>query len=209
MDLKNITKDLKNQTDYRLKQRFGELMRRNPSYKNLDADNQKLVYDLIKKYQQKLRDHAYPSSLTIRKDIYNLYQKRIKLGLTYTDRGQIKGLLKSLKYGMSQGSDKVPGADEKPVKVRINRDPNNNMDFGALKKDIRPGLTPRANRAVSVAQTKRPGLSSQRSEPVRFASIAQANQGRTVVGVSQLKKPGASDRGVVQPGASSSLKPGL
>lgn len=97
MDLKSVTKDLKDQTDYRLEQRFDELMRRNPSYKNLDEDNRKLISDLIKKYKQKLRDHAYPSAFTIREDMYHLYQNRIKLGLTYHDLDQIKELLESFK----------------------------------------------------------------------------------------------------------------
>jgi hypothetical protein len=97
MDLKSVAKDLKNQTDYRIDQRFDELMRRNPRYKNLDSANQKLIMDLIKKYKQKLLDHAYPSRLTVREDMYHLYQDRIKLGLTRNDLDQIRDLLESFK----------------------------------------------------------------------------------------------------------------
>lgn len=97
MDLKGVTKDLKDQTDYRLEQRFDELMRRNPRYSNLDSSNRRLITDLIKKYKRKLLDHAYPSRLTIHEDMYHLYQNRIKLGLTYNDLDQIKELLESFK----------------------------------------------------------------------------------------------------------------
>lgn len=97
MDLKNITKDLKDKTDYRIDQRFDELMRKNPNYKNLDEANRKLIMDLIKKYKHKILEHSYPSGLTIREDLYHLYQNRIKMGLTYNDLDQIKELLESFK----------------------------------------------------------------------------------------------------------------
>jgi hypothetical protein len=97
MDLQSVTKNLKDQTNYRIDQRFDELMRRNPRYKNLDEDNRELIMDLIKKYKRKILEHANPSSLTIREDLYHLYQNRIKMGLTYNDLDQIKDLLESFK----------------------------------------------------------------------------------------------------------------
>jgi len=97
MDLQSVTKNLKDQTNYRIDQRFDELMRRNPRYKNLDEDNRELIMDLIKKYKKKILEHANPSSLTIRQDLYHLYQNRIKMGLTYNDLDQIKDLLESFK----------------------------------------------------------------------------------------------------------------
>ncbi|MEI6528903.1 MAG: hypothetical protein WCN88_00665 [Candidatus Falkowbacteria bacterium] len=97
MDLNSITDNLSETTDYRLDQRFDKLMRTNPRYKNLDAENRKLIMDLIDKYKKKIREHADPSSLTIRHDLYHLYQNRIKLGLTFNDLDQIKELLESFK----------------------------------------------------------------------------------------------------------------
>lgn len=97
MDLKSVTDDLKDQTNYRLDQRFDKLMRTNPRYKNLDGENRELIMDLIKKYKHKIAEHVNPSSLTIRQDLYHLYQNRIKLGLTYNDLDQIKELLESFK----------------------------------------------------------------------------------------------------------------
>lgn len=97
MDLQSITKDLKKQTDYRLDQRFDELMRKNPRYQNLDAGNRELIFDLLKKYKEKLRHGIKPSRITVREDMYHLYQNRLKLNLTYYDLNQIRDLLTSFK----------------------------------------------------------------------------------------------------------------
>jgi len=93
MDLKDITKNLTSQTDYRITQRMEELMRTNPNYKNLDGANRELVLGLIKKYKEKIRQGLKPSGLTVREDKYHLYENRIKLGLTHYDLEQINKLL--------------------------------------------------------------------------------------------------------------------
>jgi hypothetical protein len=97
MDLKDITHDLSNQTNYRITQRMEELMRTNPRYKNLDGANRELVLGLIKKYKERIRQGIKPSSLTVREDKYHLYENRIKLGLTEYDLEQINNLLDSFK----------------------------------------------------------------------------------------------------------------
>lgn len=97
MDLKDVTKDLTDQTAYRLHQRFEEMMRTNPRYKNLDEANQKLILDLIEKYKAKMIHGIKPSRYIIREDMYNLYEHRLKLGLTYNDLDQIRDLLLSFK----------------------------------------------------------------------------------------------------------------
>lgn len=143
--------------------------------------------------------------------------------LSENDKEDLKKIVGYYARGQSNGAGKKPAVEDKikpkPVKVRINRDPNNNLDFGALEKDVRPGLTPRANRAVSVAQTKRPGLSLKRSEPVHSASITQAGQGRAVVGIHQtgqeratvgihqLGKPTGSDKPIPPGNSNINLRP--
>jgi hypothetical protein len=97
MDLKSVAKDLKDQTNYRLDQRFDELIRKNPRYQNLDDANRDLISDLLKKYKEKIRKGIKPSRLAVKEDMYNLYQNRLKLGLTYNDLDQIRDLLSSLK----------------------------------------------------------------------------------------------------------------
>lgn len=97
MDLKDVTKDLKDQTAYRIEQRFKEMMRTNPRYRNLDKSNQELIFDLIAKEKNKAIHGIKTSGYTIREEMYHLYQDRIKLGLTYNDLDQIKDLLESFK----------------------------------------------------------------------------------------------------------------
>ena len=95
MDLKDVTKNMTDQTDYRLTQRMEEMMRINPNYKNLDGANQELIMNLIKKYKEKIRHGIKPSGLTIREDKYHLFENRVKLGLTRQDLDQINKLLDS------------------------------------------------------------------------------------------------------------------
>jgi hypothetical protein len=97
MDLKDVTKDLSDQYNYRIEQRLEEMMRTNPTYKNLDKHNRELILDLIRKYKEKIRQGIKPSRLTVKEDKYYLYQNRVKLGLTYNDLEQINNLLDSFK----------------------------------------------------------------------------------------------------------------
>ncbi|MFA5109442.1 MAG: hypothetical protein WC458_02785 [Patescibacteria group bacterium] len=97
MDFKDVTKNLKDQTDYRLSQRLEEMMRVNPNFKNLDAGNRELIFDLLKKYKDKARRGLKTSGYTVREDMYHLYQNRLKLKLTERDLDQIRELLESFK----------------------------------------------------------------------------------------------------------------
>jgi hypothetical protein len=97
MDLKDVTKDLRDQNSYRLEQRFNKMFRVNPNYKNLSAGNRDLVMDLIKKYQHKLKLNQKISDYTVRRDMYRLYQDRFQMKLTIHDLDQIRELLQSFK----------------------------------------------------------------------------------------------------------------
>ncbi|HZJ41918.1 MAG TPA: hypothetical protein VFD51_02795 [Patescibacteria group bacterium] len=97
MELKDITKNLSKQTEYRLDQRLDYLLRKNPSYRHLGKDEQKLILDLLDKYKEKKRKGIKISGYSIRRDVYHLYRKRLKMGLTYNDLDKIKELLNSLK----------------------------------------------------------------------------------------------------------------
>lgn len=97
MELKDVTKNLRSQTHYRLEQKFKTMMRTNPRYRNLDKENQKLIIDLIEHEKSKAVRGIKTSGFSVRKELYHLYQNRIKLGLTYNDLDQIKELLESFK----------------------------------------------------------------------------------------------------------------
>lgn len=97
MDLNKVAANLRDQTDYRLEQRFLEMLRRNPRYRNLNDKNRATIMDLLKKYKDKKRSGLKISGLSVRKDMYSLYQNRLKLGLTRNDLDQIKDLLAGIK----------------------------------------------------------------------------------------------------------------
>lgn len=97
MDFQDVTKDLKDQTNYRIAQRLEEMMRTNPNYRNLDEGNRELILNLIKKYKEKAQEGIKSSAYTIKEDMYHLYQNRLKLNLTYNDLDQIRELLSSFK----------------------------------------------------------------------------------------------------------------
>lgn len=97
MDLKDVTKNLSDQTNYRIEQRLMEMMRSNPKYRNLDGENRELILKLIEKYKAKAREGIKSSEYTIKEDMYHLYQNRLKLNLTYNDLDQIRDLLFSFK----------------------------------------------------------------------------------------------------------------
>jgi gamma-glutamylcysteine synthetase len=97
MDLQDITKDITSQNNYRLAQRMEKMMKTNPGYKNLSEPNRELIFNMIKKYQEKIRRGIKTSPLTVREDKYHLYQNRFKLGLSPEDLEQINDLLDSFK----------------------------------------------------------------------------------------------------------------
>ena len=96
MDVKNLLKDVQNLTDYEFKQRLGKLVRENYKYRNLSTGNKKIVFDLVKKFRPYLRKGIGVSSYTVRKEMYNLHRKRIKLDLTKEDLKDIKEILTAL-----------------------------------------------------------------------------------------------------------------
>ncbi len=97
MNLNSVANDFQHQTNYRLEQRFLQLMRSNPHYRNLSESNRDLILDLLKKYKEKKRQGIKISDLAVRRDMYTIYHDRIALGLTKHDLDQIKDLLSELK----------------------------------------------------------------------------------------------------------------
>lgn len=97
MDLQDVTKDLINRENWRIERQLDALVLRNPRYKNLDSANRDLIFNLIKKYKEKIRKGIRPSLSTVREDKYYLYQNRFKFGLTPEDLSNINKLLDSFK----------------------------------------------------------------------------------------------------------------
>jgi len=93
MDIKDLIKDAKNLSSRELERKLSELVRENYKYRNLNSDNKEVVMDLIKKYSSKVRRGVGVSSFVIRKDMYNLNRKRLKIDLTEEDLDDIRDIL--------------------------------------------------------------------------------------------------------------------
>ena len=97
MKITDITNNLTHETNERMGLKFDRLMATSPRFKNLDQANRQVVLDLVKKYKERVIRGIEPTRLMIKEDRLNLYQNRIKLGLSETDLKQIYSLLESFK----------------------------------------------------------------------------------------------------------------
>lgn len=97
MDIKDLLKDVKNIPSYQIERRLNKLVYDNPSFRNLDSQNKKLLLDTIKNYVQKIKKGQTISSETIRRDTHHLYENRIKLTLTKKDLEDFREILGMLK----------------------------------------------------------------------------------------------------------------
>jgi hypothetical protein len=97
MNIQDLIKDAKNLSSHDLERRLNELVRENYKYRNLNSDNREIVMDLINKYSSKVRRGVGVSSFVIRKDMYNLNRKRLKMDLTEDDLDDIRDILNEFK----------------------------------------------------------------------------------------------------------------
>ncbi len=97
MDLNDFLADIKDQPSYVIERNLNSLVRQNYHFQSLSSDNREIVLSLVKKYKEKLRTGVGVSQYTINRDMYNLYQKRLKLKLTEVDRDHIRDILESFK----------------------------------------------------------------------------------------------------------------
>lgn len=97
MDINDLLKDAKNIPSYQLERRLNKLVYENHNFRNLGAENKKLLMDIIKEYIQKIKRGQTISSETIRRDTHHLYEDRIKLNLTKKDLEDFREILGLLK----------------------------------------------------------------------------------------------------------------
>ena len=73
------------------------MVRDSSKYRNLDSKNQEVLFDLVKKYREKLRKYHRIDSYTIKKEMNRIFRKRIKLNLTEEDIKDIREILEEFK----------------------------------------------------------------------------------------------------------------
>jgi hypothetical protein len=97
MDIKDLVKSAKNSSTSDFNKKLSNLMRNKSKYANMDAKNRKTLSDLIKKHSDRIKDGRGLSSDTLRRESYDLYRKKDKMGLTQNDVDDIKEVLGAFK----------------------------------------------------------------------------------------------------------------
>src|SRR4030042_3221454 len=93
MELEELIQKAKDMPGYLWEREFNSFILHHSQYRNLDEKNKKIVLDLVKKFKPYLIKGIGVSEQTIQRESYNLYQNRIKLGLTEEDLKDIKEIL--------------------------------------------------------------------------------------------------------------------
>lgn len=97
MKISEITKDLRNDRDFRLVERLDRLIRVQPKYKTLNNENKEVILSLVRKYKERVRKGISITTQMIKEDRYYLYSNRFKLDLSTVDLEQMYSLLDSFK----------------------------------------------------------------------------------------------------------------
>ena len=93
MDSKSFVQSFKDLPSDQFKRKLNEVIRNNSRYSNLDEKNKKVISDLLAKHKDKIKSGYGISSDTLRRESYNLYQNREKMGLSEEDMKDVKEFL--------------------------------------------------------------------------------------------------------------------
>lgn len=83
----------KTQPSERFKIKFSEFIREHPQYSNLSQENRKIIFDLIHKHMEGIREGRGISEYTIKEECHRLYEKRLALKLTEKDLEDIREMI--------------------------------------------------------------------------------------------------------------------
>ncbi len=97
MDINELAKTIKGDTSERAKQKLSSFVRNDYKYRNLNAENQKFLMDLIYKHIDNIRNGVGISGHLIQKETEHIYSNREKLGISLQDYEDIKNILNLFK----------------------------------------------------------------------------------------------------------------
>jgi len=97
MDIQDVTKNLAHLTEYQIDQRLEILMRQSPYYRNLAGPHKDLIMGIFKEYKSLIRRQIDITERKVDHDVYELYENRVKLGLTQYDIDNFRKILESFK----------------------------------------------------------------------------------------------------------------
>jgi hypothetical protein len=93
MDIQELLATAKEQTFERFERKLNELIRLNSRFSNLGPANRQALLGIIKKHLPNIHNGYGISGHTIQREMYHLYQNRLKLNLTEEDLRDIKEIL--------------------------------------------------------------------------------------------------------------------
>jgi|GEM_PF-1131287 len=97
MDIQELFDIAKEQTSERFKIKFSEFIREHPQYSNLSQENRKIVFDLIYKHIEAIREGRGISGYVIQQEMHKLFDNRLKLKLTENDLKDIREMIELFK----------------------------------------------------------------------------------------------------------------
>ncbi len=97
MDIQELFKTAKTDTREHFKQKLSSLVRNDSKYRNLSADNQKFIMDIIYDHIDNIRDGDGISGYLLQRETQKIYSNREKLGVSLEDYEDIKEILNLFK----------------------------------------------------------------------------------------------------------------
>lgn len=97
MDAQDLLKNSKDEPSYLLERKLNKLVYDNYKFRNLSAGNKEILMGLIKKYISRIKAGQTIQSETIRRNMHQLYENRIKLKITEQDLEDFREVLGLLK----------------------------------------------------------------------------------------------------------------
>ena len=97
MDIQELFKTAKTDTSAHFKQKLSSLVRNDSKYRNLSADNQKFIMDIIYDHIDNIRDGDGISGYLLQRETQKIYSNREKLGVSLEDYEDIKEILNLFK----------------------------------------------------------------------------------------------------------------
>ncbi len=93
-DLKN---NFSNLTSEEFERKFNELVRENSHFRNLDEKNRKVILEILKKYRDRIKSGIGIHYDDIQREMYKLYEDRVKLNFSDLDLKSAKEILEVFK----------------------------------------------------------------------------------------------------------------
>lgn len=97
MDIKDLAAKAPGLSSEEFRRRLDSILMSKPKFMNLDRKNRQTVMEILKKHWERIRTGRGIPYDSLRRDCYNLYQKRQAMGLSEEDYEDVKDILEEFK----------------------------------------------------------------------------------------------------------------